>query len=134
MFCNLHILSFALRYRENSHGISKFKSFATSSMTFNLDNTHFLPHNKSWKFLWYSEIQSVYHFLYDFWVARTTYILLGFKLICLHFFHLHIDYPAKRSWKSLWEFQNSNHLQLGPLFLLSCMYELMLYWFYVTVS
>ena len=54
-------------------------------MTFNLDNTHFLPHNKSWKFLWYFEIQTVCHFLYDFWVARTNYILLGLKLDCLHF-------------------------------------------------
>ena len=25
IFCNLHILSFALRYRENSHGILTFK-------------------------------------------------------------------------------------------------------------
>ena len=65
--------------------MSKFKSFATYSMTFNLDNTHFLPHNKSWEFLWYLEIQTVCHFLYDFWVARTNYILLGFKLDCLHF-------------------------------------------------
>ena len=40
-FCNLHIISFAVRYRENSHGISKFKSFGTYSMTFNLDNRHF---------------------------------------------------------------------------------------------
>ena len=54
-------------------------------MTFNLDNTHFLPHNKSWKFLWYFEIQTVCHFLYDFLVAQTNYILLGFKLDCLHF-------------------------------------------------
>ena len=36
-------MSFALRYRGNSHGISKFKSFATYSMTFNLDNIHFFP-------------------------------------------------------------------------------------------
>ena len=54
-------------------------------MTFNLDNTHFLPHNKSWKFLWYFEIQTVCHFLYDFLVARTNSILLGFKLDYLHF-------------------------------------------------
>ena len=54
-------------------------------MTFNLDNTHFLPHNKSWKFLWYFEIQTVCHFLYDFLVARTNYVLLGFNLDCLHF-------------------------------------------------
>ena len=31
------------------------------------------------------------------------------------------------------EFQNSNHLQLGPIFLLSCMYQLMLFWFYITI-
>ena len=41
IFCNLHILCYAPRYRENSHGMSKFKSFATYSMTFNLDNTCF---------------------------------------------------------------------------------------------
>ena len=41
MFCNLHIISFAVRYHENSHGISKFKSFGTYSTTFNLDNIHF---------------------------------------------------------------------------------------------
>ena len=45
-FCNLHIISFAVRYRENSHGISKFKSFGTYSMTFNLDNKHFFSTNK----------------------------------------------------------------------------------------
>ena len=84
-FCNLHIISFALRYHENSHGISKFKSFPTCSMTFILDNIHFLAHNKSWKFLWWFEIQTVCHFLYDFWVAWTIYILLGFKLDYLHF-------------------------------------------------
>ena len=42
-FCNLHIISFAVRYRENSHGISKFKSFGTYRMTFNLHNRHFFP-------------------------------------------------------------------------------------------
>ena len=31
------------------------------------------------------------------------------------------------------EFQNSYHLQGGPIFLLSCMYQLMLFLFYVTV-
>ena len=31
------------------------------------------------------------------------------------------------------EFQISYHLQRGPIFLLSCMYELMLFWFYVRV-
>ena len=72
-------------FRENSHGISKIKSFATYSMTFNLDNIHFLPHNKSWKFFWYFEIQTVLNFLYDYLVARTNYILSGFKLHCLHF-------------------------------------------------
>ena len=139
-FCTLHILSFALRYRENSHGISKFKSSATYSMTFNLDNTHFLPHNKSWKFLWYFEIQTVCHFLYDFWVAQTNYILLGFKLDCLHFgepmfvFILpSYSFSCKEIVEVFMEFQNSNNLQLGPLFLLSCIYQLLLYWFYVTV-
>ena len=58
----------------------------TISLTFNLNNTQiFLPHNKSSKFLWYFEIQTVCHFHYDFWVAWTNYILLGFKLDCLHF-------------------------------------------------
>ena len=31
------------------------------------------------------------------------------------------------------EFQISYHLQRGPIFLLSCMYQLMLFWFYVKV-
>ena len=31
------------------------------------------------------------------------------------------------------EFQNSYHLQHGPFFLRNCMYQLMLFWFYVTV-
>ena len=83
--CNPHILSFALRYHENSHAISKFKSFATYSMTFNLHNIHFLPHNKSWKFLWYFEIQPVSNFLYDFLVSWTNYGFSSFYLHCLHF-------------------------------------------------
>ena len=37
----LHIISFAVRYREISHRISKFKPFGTYIMTFNLDNRHF---------------------------------------------------------------------------------------------
>ena len=78
-------MSFALRYCENSHGISIFKSFATYSKNFSLDNIHFLPHNKSWKFLWYFEIQTVCHFLYDFLGAWTNYILSSFKLDCLYF-------------------------------------------------
>ena len=41
IFCNLHIISFAVRYRENSHGISIFKSFGTYRVTFNLHNRHF---------------------------------------------------------------------------------------------
>ena len=78
-------MSFALRYRENSHGIPIFKSFPTYSMNFSLDNIHFLPHSKSWKFLWYFEIQTVCHFLYDFLGAWTNYILSCFKLDRLHF-------------------------------------------------
>ena len=31
------------------------------------------------------------------------------------------------------EFQNSYHLQRGPTFLRNCMYQEMLFWFYVTV-
>ena len=109
-------------------------------MTFILDNIHFLPHNKSWKFLWWFEIQTVCHFLYDFWAAWTNYILLGFKLDYLHFreplfifFLPFIFFSYKEIVKIFMEFQNSNHLQLGPIFLFSCMYQVLLYWFYDTV-
>ena len=89
------------------------KSFATYSMTFDLDNIHFLPHYKSWKFPLYFEIQTVFNFLYDFLIARTNYIRSRFKLHCLYFgeplfvffLNLRISFPTKKSWKSSWNFK-----------------------------
>ena len=100
-------------FRENSHGISKIKSFATYSMTFNLDSIHFLPHNKSWKLFWYFEIQTVLNFLYDFFGSTNQLHSLRFQITLFilwgadvgFFFNLDISFPTKKLWKSLWNFK-----------------------------
>ena len=48
---------------------------------------------------------------------------VGYFFVTLIFF-----FPYKKIVEIFMDLQNSNHLQRGPSYLLSCMYHLMLFW------
>ena len=113
IFCNLHIIYFAIRYCENSHGISKYTSFRTYRMTLKLHNRHFFPQTNRGNSYGILKFKPFATCSINFWFPGPLTFSSVFNLnvwtLESHesrfFFYLHIFFTTMKSWKSLWNFK-----------------------------